>query len=263
MIHMRNYRARTALELGLITAVVALMALFIRPGQGTEDFRKIHGGVDCVKCHAPVADIAESEFIPDATSQCLVCHSQERLTAGSRLLFHRSEGRACVECHAFHRPDEITVRGVSFHLRFTRSNQQALCGSCHSEDGHVENISGGHLRAAQLYHSDNQVLTGLSASSACLLCHSSEMNRTASMASTTLELKIPEFADHGHPVGVPVIPGSGQPGNRIRERLDPRLPLFDQKMECQTCHSLTGSDRYLLTASMSSQELCQGCHQVD
>ena len=259
---MRNHRARTATELAVVAAVLSLMAFFIRPGEGGEDLRKIHSGVDCTKCHAPVADIGGSDEIPDPGAQCSSCHTRESLNSNTRLPFHLSTTRQCVECHSFHKPDIVTVRGASFHLRFQRQGSQALCGGCHAGSGDLNHLSAGHRKAAELYHSDNQILTGLTASQACLVCHSS----SASMSSVGLSLdgmEIPRFDDHGHPIEVAVVPGSGQDGNRMRTTLDPRIPLFNQRVECETCHSLTSTSRHLLTGSMNTTELCQGCHQLD
>ncbi len=68
--------------------------------------------------------------------------------------------------------------------------------------------------------------------------------------------------NHGHPVGVLVIPGSGRDGNRIRSVIDSRIPLFDRRLECESCHALNSASQNLLVGGMSNTELCQGCHDV-
>jgi predicted CXXCH cytochrome family protein len=258
---MRNYRARTAIELASIAALLVLMTVFIRPGQGEEDLRRIHKGVDCVKCHAPVASIAETVAIPDASTQCSTCHTRKSLVSNSRLPFHATTSRSCTDCHSFHQPDVVTVKGNQFHIRFNQQNREALCGSCHSADADINSISAGHRRAAALYHSDNQILTALGPSDACLVCHSDRSS--AHSAGGSLDLQAPTFTNHGHPTGIVVFPGSGRAGNRIRVQIDSRIPLFGGKLECQSCHSLTVRSRNLLTSSMSTTELCQGCHELD
>jgi predicted CXXCH cytochrome family protein len=46
----------------------------------------------------------------------------------------------------------------------------------------------------------------------------------------------------------------------MRAVLDPRIPLFDGNMECQSCHSLTATAKDLLRAWGSPKEMCLGCH---
>jgi predicted CXXCH cytochrome family protein len=259
---MRNYRDRTAIELAAIATLVGIMVFFIKPGESGEDLRKIHSGVDCTRCHAPVADLTSDDGIPDPGAQCATCHDQARLNSNTRLPFHQSPTRPCVECHSFHKPDVINIKGQTFHLRFQHQGSQALCGSCHAGNQDMRYLSVGHQRAAALFHSDNQILTGISASDACMTCHLAS-GQNNSLAASISDLAVPKFEQHGHPVSVAVVPGSGVGANRIRMQLDPRIPLFDRKIECATCHSLGSTSRYLLTGSLTPTELCRGCHELN
>lgn len=257
---MGNYRARTAIELAAISSVIVLMTILIRPGQGGEDPEKIHGSLDCARCHAAVATIGETVEVPSTSSQCSSCHNRSSLNANTRLPFHFSNSRSCTECHSFHHPDMVSAGGSQFHLRFAPMGLQALCGSCHNSENELTNLSEGHRRAAQLYHSDNQLLTGLSASSACMVCHSSHSPN--SDKSSLTQSPPPAFDDHSHPIGILVIPGSGRDGNRIRMTISSRIPRFGSRIECESCHSLNSTGQHLLVGSMNSTELCQACHDV-
>ncbi len=169
---MGNYRARTAVELSVIASLIVLMTILIRPGQGAEDPGKVHGSLDCVRCHVPIADIAESVIVPSPSAQCLTCHNRAKLKTNTRLPFHGSDSRPCTDCHSFHHPEMVSAGVSQFQIRFAPEGRQAVCGSCHNDAAALTHLSEGHRHAATLFHSDNQVLSGLSASQACLVCHS-------------------------------------------------------------------------------------------
>jgi predicted CXXCH cytochrome family protein len=64
-----------------------------------------------------------------------------------------------------------------------------------------------------------------------------------------------------HPIGVPVVPGAGDRWNHVRRSLDPRIELFDRRIECQTCHRLTNPENDHLVPFETKYQLCRGCHE--
>ena len=139
--------------------------------------------------------------IPDPGAQCSSCHTRESLNSNTPVPFHLSTTRQCVECHSFHKPDIVTVRGASFHLRFQRQGSQAPRGGCHWGSGDLNHLSAGHRKAAELYHSDNQILhradriTSLSGLSF-------QFGKYEFIGLSLDGMEILRFDDHGHPIEV-------------------------------------------------------------
>lgn len=67
--------------------------------------------------------------------------------------------------------------------------------------------------------------------------------------------------DHAtHPIGVKVVAAQGGQAYGLRSTIDQRLPLFDQRMHCQTCHQLSAGTKDLLIPFPTPYDLCLGCH---
>jgi hypothetical protein len=259
---MDSDRGRTKFEAAFAILIVTAGSLFVRVGQAGDTPRKDHSKIDCIYCHTPVADIASDEIpIFDASKQCGNCHRTRTSGKETQLTFHVTSSKNCTECHLFHETDRITAGNTSFKFRFDkRSSQMTVCSSCHGLGENPAMISEGHKRAAVLYHADYGQMAGLSPSQACMLCHS----ENASTNEASEGLTIPQFREHDdHPMSVKVVSGEGEPGNRIRFAIDPRLQLFNGKIECQTCHSLTSQSQGRLRDFASFTELCNGCHILD
>ena len=217
-----------------------------------------HGQVACANCHQLFASVNVSPAGFNPNRQCLNCHkSHARGTTESPLNFHASAGEDCISCHSFHNPREITAAGRTFTYDFSSTRQQAQCFSCHGSNQDLSRLSSGHRKAAGVFHSDSKITAVLSPSEACLVCHSSSNTGLSGEAAKYS----PRFEEHGsHPVGFQVRAGSGKPGNRIRSHIDERIPLFDGRIECQSCHSLSASNRYRLIPFEDQSDLCRGCH---
>ncbi|MCK4574259.1 MAG: hypothetical protein KAU36_07795 [candidate division Zixibacteria bacterium] len=220
-----------------------------------------HEGQDCSACHAFVADATQEGMgggIPD--SRCRSCHVlQEPSNSSTVPQFHGRSDKRCAACHSYHSPASIQVGKASFSFDFDNKSAKYQCIACHAPGSDLTKLSIGHRQAADYYHSNLARRRQISPSQTCLACHSS--------GSSTGNL--PEGAGYlprvmqsaSHPIGVKVVPGSGYTRNQIRYYLDPRLPLDDGLMECQTCHQLTSPDENLLIVFDSPYELCRGCHQ--
>jgi predicted CXXCH cytochrome family protein len=48
-----------------------------------------------------------------------------------------------------------------------------------------------------------------------------------------------------------------------QEEIDSHLVLYNNRIECQTCHSLTSNKNNLIAGFSDSSELCTGCHVRD
>jgi predicted CXXCH cytochrome family protein len=134
------------------------------------------------------------------------------------------------------------------------------CAACHAPGSDLARLSPAHRQAAALYHRDAALLDGTSPSQGCLNCHAagsgSPWVREVSDRNLT-------FNPHAtHPLGVDVVPGSGQDERRLRAVLDPKLRLFDGRLECQTCHNLTAATEDLLVPFPQPYDLCLGCHKL-
>lgn len=259
---MNSDRVRTKIEAAIAILLMAVASLFVRVGQAGDTPRKDHSKIDCSYCHSPVADVASDEMpVFDASQQCGNCHQPRTGAKETQLIFHLANSKHCTDCHSFHETDYITAGTQTFRFRFDkRSSQISLCASCHGSGENPAMISDGHKRAAVLFHADYGQMAGLTPSQACILCH----GENASTNEASDGLTIPQFQEHNdHPLGVKVVPGAGEPGNRIRFAIDSRLRLFDGKIECQTCHSLTSQSKGRLRDFSSFTELCSGCHVLD
>lgn len=259
---MSRYTRRTKIEVAVLALLFTVASFYIHVGQAGESQHKNHDSVECSYCHVPVADIVGDEpLVIDLNRNCRTCHAPEKADQTSGLTFH-SSSKPCSACHSFHAPDQIHAAERTFRYRFDRNSQQRTqCFSCHGDGENLALLSDGHKRAAAVYHSDYTKLTSASPSQSCMLCHS----ETSSLnAEFTEGLMIPKFTEHGdHPMGVKVVAGRGEPGNRMRFIIDSRLRLFDGKVECQTCHSLSATTKDRLVPFTSTTELCNGCHLLD
>jgi hypothetical protein len=259
---MLSDRVRIKIEAAITILLITTASLFVRVGQAGDSPRKDHSKVDCTFCHLPVADVASDEIpVFAASKQCETCHQLRTGADERQLTFHKTSSKSCTDCHSFHETDQVRTGQQAFKVRFDRrSSQIVICASCHGHGENPDMISDGHKRAAILYHTDYGQMAGLSPSQACMLCHA----QGASINEASEGLTIPQFQEHSdHPLGVKVEPGRGEPGNRIRFAINPRLVLFDGKIECQTCHSLTSQTHGRLRGFTSFTELCSGCHMVD
>lgn len=219
-----------------------------------------HKALNCSQCHQVVASIGSTFPGPSPIKQCRTCHSTSSLVQSDLgRIFHSSPERACSDCHSFHHTSAINAAGREF--RFSTSSGRALCTACHTGRGDLANLSPGHELAAKLFHSNSEQLTRLTASQACMTCHSE--NRTVQLDGVSL-LSTPQFSDrHTHPLGEVSFSKVGSQGTTIRKNIDPRLHLFGNRIECQTCHDLTSQSKYLLAGFDSPTALCNGCHLTD
>ncbi|PWB75579.1 hypothetical protein C3F09_02100 [candidate division GN15 bacterium] len=254
---------RDKLESLLATVVLVGFVLLVHLSRAKDQPSRPHEAAECSICHVAVADIdgADMAFI-DASTRCRSCHLRLDELRNPKLTFHADTSRRCLDCHTFHSPDEVTVGDRTFHAEAQRTAQRALCSSCHGEGEDVRMLSEGHRAAAGLYHSDYRILVGLSPSEACLICHS-EQSRSEMVASLTTA-PVPTFSRHGnHPTGISMSLGRQLAHSRMKSSPDSDIRLFNGRIECQTCHSLSSSAQFHLISGTDSNTLCRKCHDTD
>ncbi len=240
-------------------ALTILIAAVAAPGTGArEGAPAAHRELECGTCHAPRAEAvtAAAGRIAPARRSCRACHVLADRTDATATNFHDDDGRDCRDCHSFHEPARLRAGEVEFVYAYRDEDLREQCASCHGQDGDLALLSPGHREAGRsLYHVDAYRLARLSPSDGCLRCHDSGGEAAG-------EGGAPAFAGHqGHPLGVTVPLGRGTPGNHIRRSLDPRIPLYSDRIECQTCHLMGDERPDLLGRFAESYDLCLGCHE--
>ncbi len=226
-----------------------------RPGE--------HGRIPCSGCHEMMAQLNNEGFnINSINDRCRSCHQViSGENASLALNFHSDNTRSCLDCHLFHQQAEIKAGEKQFQIDYSGRNLSNLCGNCHGAQMDLTKLSGGHRAAAKLFHFDYKYLAHLSPSEACLLCHAKNSMVDPNMVNVS---NMPRFSEHqSHPLGIPVVANSGTGGYLVRGDVDPRIHLFESRIECQTCHSLTSGPTALAAGFDEATELCRGCHIRD
>ncbi len=250
----------SAVALAYLAVVVILLEF--KGGSGGERFTPGHKDVACAGCHTLVANI-NGDYVGDfiTNQNCTRCHTSLLEPASSiPLSFHRNGNRNCLDCHSYHSNRYLLAKGKAFEFSFENQTIRTLCATCHSPGSKLESLSEGHRAAADVYHSDSRLLTGLSPSESCLLCHARGSGWLNNKSIDQLD--VPRFSKHAtHPLGITVPLGKNNGRNGIRTELDPRIKLIGGKIECQTCHSLTQKNALVQAGFSSEKEMCTGCHE--
>jgi predicted CXXCH cytochrome family protein len=214
-----------------------------------------HDQVACDRCHAGSQASPASGGVGDTA--CRGCHADALRSDAGLLAFHVRPDRGCLDCHAFHAPEEIRAGAAVFRFAHGDAAVRGLCRSCHAPGGDLAALGDDHRAAAAVFHVDSSRLAGLTPSQSCLLCHGDASGDARAQLVASVA---PRFAEHAsHPYGVAVRPGFGG-GFPVRQRIDGRLELFEGRIECQTCHSLVGGTDDLLVVLDGPDGLCLGCH---
>ena len=217
-----------------------------------------HEQAACKRCHFGTST-ADGK-VPNA--RCTGCHNLAVRPASSGFGsgFHADADRSCVSCHFFHKPASVLTAAGPVDLAAAREVDAGHCVACHDSKADRSRLNVAHRQAAALYHARSAELTGASPSQGCLNCH--DQASDSGWMATTEEAPI-TFGTHAtHPLGIVVRPGSGFAARRIRHEIDPRIPLFDGRIACQSCHDLTAGTKDLVRTSTTPREMCLGCHQV-
>ncbi|MEZ4387252.1 MAG: cytochrome c3 family protein [Candidatus Krumholzibacteriia bacterium] len=246
--------------------LLLLLLLAASAGAGDRGAIRAHADTACNRCHgtvrASLGGLPTGEAAPangDRDRECRSCHGTVAHQAGLFGIKVADRGARCGACHQFHRPEVIATAVGDVDMASFTTGARAHCRSCHAPGVSLADLGDGHRAAARLYHAAGADLVDISPSEACLRCHERGSSSPWRAAAATLS---PSFDDHrSHPVGIDVVPGAGDEAVSIRRTLDPRLPLFDGKVECQTCHHLAAATRHRMISFATPKDLCLGCHE--
>ena len=256
---MRYQESTSARILFSVWTTVALLAAGGGAFASSSGPRDGHEAPACDACHLRTATEDRGAGLLVPNERCIGCHDQRAATGGAASAFHGSSRRACVDCHSFHRPEELKAGDTTFAHVFGESGAGKHCVACHAGSGGPRGLGEAHRDAAAVYHGNGAYLAGLTPSEGCLLCHSRDGADAVALRATS---EPPRFREHSsHPYGAEVLPGRSTGGFRIRRDPDARLTLFDGRMECQTCHDITDDAPDLLVRYAEPYDLCLGCHQ--
>jgi len=211
-----------------------------------------HDNPDCRQCHMRTAEASTT------AGDCRACHADQFRGLGDRLGFHGSGARErCLDCHRYHEPGTVRTSRGTVQLASLKDLDTGHCYSCH-EGGNLAELNDAHLAAATLYHEGAASLQAVSPSEACLQCHSNSRATEWQAAGG----EVLSFSEHAtHPFSIEVQAGKGSFAHRIRQDIDPGIPLFAGRIECQSCHVLAGQQKDLVRTRSTPRELCLGCHQ--
>jgi len=215
-----------------------------------------HREAECATCHQGGASIQHRT--ESVAKLCADCHAPSAFATAKASFHGRSSGR-CLACHSFHEPSLVTLAVGAGNQLPTAGVAANHCQSCHDPRGDLASLSPAHRTAADLYHAAAGKLQDTNPSQACLNCHSNRSNSAWQGKAAGAVLAFNEHASH--PYGVQVVPGAGNSSNWIAWEIDERLPLFDGRMECQTCHLLTAGNDDLMIPFETKYDLCKGCHR--
>jgi len=222
----------------------------------SESGAEVHKSIDCANCHSLLDSSADSGPMKPKTEVCRDCHSLE--TSGGEgwsSLFHKDESRSCADCHSFHNP--TTIKTLDGELSITDDQLTAfICQTCHLPGQRLDQVSESHRKAAaEYYHSDRTDLAGESPSEVCLNCHSD--HGSYYFADQLPAIQIDLSASHSLGVDVRQL----DPKKRQTE-IDPKIRLLENRIECQSCHSLSSGTKDALVGYDNPYDLCYGCHAI-
>lgn len=262
-----NHKSETGFTTGVFLFCCLLARVALGGVEGENTMVAAHAVLHCSDCHGWQTASRQESAEPGSLSaeggslaqKCHGCHQEQLAAAEEELTFHDQSTRDCRDCHSFHEPASLTAGGERFAYQYGSDRLRGHCYSCHGSEGNLSLLSDGHRRAASLYHIDASALLGLSPSQGCLRCHS---NQNGIAGRDAMDPDIPTFNEHAsHPYGLVVAAGRGNSSRHLREEIDSRLPLLDQRLECQTCHQVAGETEDLLIPFAAKYDLCLGCHR--
>jgi len=172
--------------------------------------------------------------------------------------FHDPLDRECSRCHGFHDTDLLHATGKTFSRPLGDVAVLRHCETCHRADYDLTAISAGHfVAAAQQYHVDALVLKRSAMSDICLTCHDETSGNPDVPAAT------PAFPAHAsHPVGLSIPQQPRWSMSGFRYEVSPLIELYDDQIECVTCHRIPASTVFRLVPFRTVTDLCNGCHDM-
>ncbi len=242
--------------MGTFWRILLPIAILVRlmMGYAWADQPPEHLSLECATCHDwhPGGDLPVDEA-------CMGCHEtwlpEHDAAAG---VFHDPTDRSCSRCHGYHSTEMLKATGNFFQRPYGEAQVLRHCSSCHRYDNGLDTISDGHvMAAAQQYHQDSYQLLIVGLSEACMNCHDEDSENPDTPPAT------PAFPAHAsHPIGLGIPPQSPWEFSGFREEIATDLELFDDQMECTTCHRIPAPTVFRLVPFPTVTDLCNGCHDM-
>lgn len=263
---MSNTRQLCIVTLGLL--VTSVVSTASGAPDEAQDYHP-HAQASCSTCHGRRASSSAEEGAAQAAAEmdvCATCHDQHSPVETSLGAWGPDgwpateqpaddHGSSCTRCHSFHDPTAITFGDRRIEIADAKVGTH--CQSCHSHSDTrtLARLTEGHVAAAALYHWLGPELGDYTLSDACLICH--DRNHTLPTNLPVFLPVTPRFETHAsHPYGIRMDSG----GDFFRPVIDSRIPLFDDKIECLTCHDLSAETEDLVIRFETKYEMCRGCH---
>jgi len=213
-----------------------------------------HQQASCRGCHWQVS--AADATPVSGENQCRSCHTNSASEPGSLAeQFHSRNDMNCAKCHSFHETARL-VAGDRMFASPANEGGRYQCRSCHNSSGSLTNLSEAHRDAAVgFYHAENPRPSDQSPSQSCLACHTDGSHSKAPYDDSRQAVAINLHSSH--PIECEVAAGKNR---SLKDPIDPRIRLFEDEIQCQSCHSLTSGADYSLVKFDAVYDLCLGCH---
>lgn len=217
-----------------------------------------HQQTACTNCHWQPGSVGSTTDGTGTASknQCQSCHIDVASKRGSLSEhFHRQVEKQCTQCHSFHETARLTAGDQQFASP-SDNGVRYQCRSCHNSNGSQANLSEPHLvAAAKFYHADDGMRSDQSPSQSCLACHTDAAHTGVRFDGSRPAIAIKRSASHPNECEV-----TSSLNRSFKNPIDSRIRLFENKIQCQSCHSLTSGVDHSLVKFAGPYDLCLGCH---
>ena len=173
---------------------------------------------------------------------------------------------ACTTCHLDDATTHARSRSTHDGMLRTGLTDRAFCRQCHN--GSTSGDTSAHAALLDRAHLpwEDRRSTGSSAFSSPLGT-TSDPDRAARDCLGCHDGAIGPQIGNSHPTGIRYMVGVRRGSRAGRdstltsaERLDPRIRLFNNKVECQSCHSPYSKRAKLLVVANDRSQMCRSCH---
>jgi predicted CXXCH cytochrome family protein len=193
------------------------------------DFPLFNGRITCATCH-------------DSTSAA--AHAAARQNGTDLLRGEASGADFCLQCH-----DQVGRDRTDLH--------GSMLGVAHLRWGEARTFGGVGGGLEPLSEAEN--------STKCLTCHdgsvASDVGHDRMTAGSGLG-GVP-FGQAGHPISMEYRAGQRDSSPlHLPAMLDDRIRLFNERVECASCHSMYARTEDLLVLSNDRSALCLSCHDL-
>ncbi|MFI5356124.1 MAG: cytochrome c3 family protein [Opitutales bacterium] len=219
--------------------------------------KSVHGKLNCVDCHAGIADVPHAAKLPPA--QCASCHDPEARQYATSIhgMSHQmgdTDAASCTSCHGSH----YIVPVKQLDSPVFKLNLSQTCGTCHDNPTLTKDYRMGQSAAAEHYldsiHGRALLTMGLIVAPSCNDCHGvHDIKRSVDKASRTNHANIAQTCGTCH-LGIEETYNASVHGQLLAKG-DPRGPV------CTNCHSAhdianPGTAQF----KQQSDQSCGKCH---